>query len=344
MRFATFVRGDREKGEPTLGIPLEENFILNLNPAAALYLKEVEKEKKPYPPAAKLIPADMSAFLKQGEEAMRLARLTVDFIVPSWLQKKKRALKGLRKESLVFPLSEVVRKAPVPRPGKIIAMGLNFHDHARENRVPVPEFPVAFLKTTTALVGPDEPVLYPRSTRELDYEIELAIVIGKKGKDIPKGKAFEYIAGYTIFNDLSARDIQAKEMQKRLLLLGKGLDALGPMGPYLVTPDEIGDPHGLNMELRVNEEPEPRQKSSTAQMIFKIPELIEYWSQMTLEPGDIITSGTPGGVALFRQPDPQPWFLKAGDIVEARIEGLGVLRNPIIEGRGGDEPLRAPPD
>jgi acylpyruvate hydrolase len=329
MRLATFVRGNQEEREPQLGILLEENFILNLRPAAALYLKEVEKEKKPYLPAAKLIPADMGAFLGQGKEAMKLSRLTVDFIVPLWLQKKKRALKGLRRESLVYPLSGIVRQAPVPRPGKIIAMGLNFYDHARENKVPVPEFPVAFLKTATALIGPDEPVLYPRSTRELDYEIELAIVIGKKGKDIPKEEAWEYVAGYTIFNDLSARDIQAKEMQKRLLLLGKGLDGLGPMGPYLVTPDEVKDPHGLSMELRVNEEAEPRQKSSTGQMIFKVPELIEYWSQMTLEPGDVITSGTPGGVALFRQPDPQAWFLKPGDVVKARIEGLGVLSNPI---------------
>jgi len=312
-----------------LGVVLEEDSVLNLHPAAALYLKEVEKEKKPYLRASQFIPADMAAFLGQGVEAMNLARRTFDFIFPLWQQEKKKALKGLRRETLVFPLSGIIRKAPVPRPGKIIAMGLNFYDHAQENKVPVPEFPVAFLKATTALVGPDEPVPYPRSTKELDYEIELAIVIGKKGKDIPKEKAFEYIAGYTILNDLSARDIQAREMQKRLLLLGKGLDALAPMGPYLVTSDEIGDPHGLRMELWVNEEPEPRQKSTTGQMIFKIPDLIAYWSQMTLEPGDIITSGTPGGVALFHRPDPQAWFLKVGDVIEARIEGLGVLRNPI---------------
>jgi acylpyruvate hydrolase len=260
----------------------------------------VEKEKKPYPRAAQFIPADMAAFLGQGGEAMNLARRTLDFILPLWQQEKKKAFKGLRRETLVFPLSGIIRKAPVPRPGKIIAMGLNFYDHAQENKVPVPEFPVAFLKTTTSLVGPGEPVPYPRSTKELDYEIEMAIVIGKKGKDIPKEKALEYVGGYTILNDLSARDIQHKEMQKRLVLLGKGLDALGPMGPYLVTPDEIGDPHKLSMELRVNEEPQPRQKS------------------------------TPGGVAFARQPDPQAWFLKPGDVVEARIEGLGALRNAIV--------------
>ena len=330
MKFTTFVPGGQKDEGRMLGVVLEEDSVLNLHPAAALYLKEIEKEKKPYLRAAQFIPADMAAFLGQGVEAMDLARRTLDFILPLWRQGKKKAFKGLRRETLVFPLSGIIRKAPVPRPGKIIAMGLNFYDHAQENKVPVPEFPVAFLKAVTALVGPDEPVPYPRSTKELDYEIELAIVIGKKGKDIPKEKAFEYIAGYTILNDLSARDIQAKEMQKRLILLGKGLDALAPMGPYLVTPDELGDPHALSMELKVNEEPQPRQKSTTGQMVFKIPDLIAYWSQMTLEPGDIITSGTPGGVAFVRQPDPRAWFLKPGDVVEARIEGLGVLRNPIV--------------
>jgi len=330
MKFTTFVPASQKDGVRMLGIVLGEDSVLNLHPAAALYLKEAEKEKKPHLRAAQLIPADMAAFLGQGVEAMDLARRTFDFIFPLWQQGKKKAFKGLRRETLAFPLSGIIRKPPVPRPGKIIAMGLNFYDHAQENKVPVPEFPVAFLKTATSLVGPDEPVPYPCPTQELDYEIELAIVIGKKGKDISKEKAFEYIAGYTILNDLSARDIQRKEMQKRLILLGKGLDALGPMGPYLVTPDEIGDPHALSMELKVNDEPQPRQKSTTGQMVFRIPDLVAYWSQMTLEPGDIITSGTPGGVAFARQPDPQAWFLKRGDVVEARIEGLGVLRNPIV--------------
>jgi acylpyruvate hydrolase len=331
MKFTTFVSGSqKDGGKMMVGVILGEDSVLNLHPAAALFLKEAEREKKPYRLASQLIPADMTAYLGQGVEAMNLARRTFDFIFPLWQREKKKAFKGLRRETLIFSLSGIIRKPPVPRPGKIIAMGLNFYDHAQENKVPVPEFPVAFLKTNTSLVGPDEPVPYPRSTKELDYEIELAIVIGKKGKDISREKAFEYIAGYTILNDLSARDIQHKEMQKRLVLLGKGLDALGPMGPYLVTPDEIADPHALSMELKVNDEPQPRQKSSTGQMVFRVPDLIAYWSQMTLEAGDIITSGTPGGVAFARQPDPQVWFLKPGDVVEARIEGLGVLRNPIV--------------
>jgi len=330
MKFTTFVIKDRKEEGLMLGVLLDENSILHLNPAAALYLKEVEKEKKPYQSASQLIPADMAAFLGQGAAAVDLARLTFKFIFPLWEQKQKKALKGLRREALVFPLSGIIRKAPVTRPGKIMAMGLNFHDHALENKVPIPEIPVGFLKASSCVVGPDEAVAYPHSTKQLDYEIEMAIVIGRKGKDIPREKAYDYVAGYSIMNDLSARDIQHREMQKRLLLLAKSLDGFGPLGPYLVTQDEIPDPHKLAMELWVNRESEPRQRSSTGQMIFKVPDLIAYWSQMTLEPGDIITSGTPGGVAFFRQPDPQAWFLKPGDVVEAKIEGLGTLRNSIL--------------
>ncbi|OGQ01607.1 MAG: hypothetical protein A2Z51_04735 [Deltaproteobacteria bacterium RBG_19FT_COMBO_52_11] len=330
MKLVTFAKSNQKDEGFIIGALLDNHSVVNLQPAAALFLQEKEKEKKPYPKASQLIPADMGSFLGRGAEAMNLASLTIDFILQSWPQGKPIEHKGLEGEMLVYSFSQIVLQAPIPRPGKMIAMGLNFYDHAQENKVPVPEFPVGFLKASSALIGSGAPVPYPRSTKQLDYEIEMAIVIGKKGKDIPKEKAFEYVAGYTILNDLSARDIQAREMEKRLLLLGKSLDALAPMGPFLVTADEIDDPHQLSMELWVNGEAQPRQKSSTGQMIFKIPDLIAYWSQMTLEPGDIITSGTPGGVAFFRQPDPEAWFLKPGDVVEARIEGLGVLKNSIV--------------
>jgi acylpyruvate hydrolase len=261
---------------------------------------------------------------------MDLARRTLK-TVSQWQKAGKKALRGLRKEPLVFPLARISLKAPVPRPGKIVAMGLNFRDHAEENKVPIPELPVGFLKAASCVTGPYDSVPYPHgSTKQLDYEIEMAIVIGKKGKNVPKEKAYDYVAGYMIMNDLSARDIQRQEMEKRLVLLSKSLDGFGPLGPCLVTPDEIPDPHNLGMELWVNKESAPRQKSSTNQLIYKVPDLIAYWSQMTLEPGDIITSGTPGGVALFRQPDPERWFLKPGDVVEARIERLGFIRNKII--------------
>jgi acylpyruvate hydrolase len=330
MRLVTFVPKGGKGNQPLVGAVLNDDSVLSLQAAAALYLKEAEKEKNPYPLASRLIPNDMGAFLGLGRAAFSLARRTVKSASP-WVKEGKKARRGLQREPLVFPLKKTILKAPVPRPGKIIAMGLNFRDHAEENKVPIPEIPVGFLKASSCVVGPYDPVPYPRgSTKQLDYEIEMAIVIGRKAKNVPKEKAIDYVAGYMIINDLSARDIQNQEMQKRLVLLSKSLDGFGPMGPWLVTPDEIPDPHDLKMELWVNQEPEPRQKSSTNQLIYKIPDLVAYWSQMTLEPGDVITSGTPGGVAFFKQPDPQPWFLKPGDVVEARIEGLGAIRNKIV--------------
>ncbi len=329
MRLAAFEVKGGKKGQPMIGALLDDNSVLNLQAAAALYLKEEKKEKDPYTVASRYVPADMAVFLERGKTAMDLARRTLK-AVSQWQKAEKKSLKGLRKEPLILPLTRVSLKAPVPRPGKIIAMGLNFRDHAEENKVPIPEMPVGFLKASSCVIGPYDPVPYPHdSTKQLDYEIEMAIVIGKKGKYVPQEKAFDYVGGYMIINDLSARDIQHKEMQKRLVLLSKSLDAFGPMGPYLVTPDEIPDPHQLGMELWVNSESEPRQKSSTNQLIFNIPDLVAYWSQMTLEPGDVITSGTPGGVALFR-PEPERWLLKPGDVVEARIEKLGFIRNRIV--------------
>ena len=323
MKLATWTKTGQEGDEPRLGILLDDRSMLDLQPAAALYLREKEKEKKSSRLAAELIPMDMCAFLSKGDEAMNLARLTVDFI------QTHRQKRGKEKKMIYSP-DEIRFKPPVPRPGKFIAMGLNFHDHAVEIKAPIPQNPRAFLKVSSALIGHGEPVPYPSITRELDYEVELAVVIGRKGKDISPEKAYEYIAGYTIVNDLSARDIQRVEAKERALYISKNLDALGPMGPCLVTRDEIADPQALTMELYVNQEPEPRQKSTPAAMIFKIPELVAYWSQMTLEPGDVISSGTPGGVAASRQPDPGPWFLKRGDVVEARIQELGVLRNSIV--------------
>jgi acylpyruvate hydrolase len=270
----------------------------------------------------------MVGFLSRGEEAFSIAKIAGEFAA-SWLKDKRVLPKTPEGDDLDYPVAGVTLAAPVPRPGKIIAMGLNFYDHAAENKVPLPEMPVGFLKAATSITGPGADVPYPRSTKQLDYEIEMAIVIGKKGKDIPKEKAMEHVVGYTILNDLSARDIQSKEMSKRLVLLSKSLDGLGPMGPWLVTKDEIPDPNNLAMELYVNEEAEPRQKSNTNQMVFKVADLVAYWSQMTLEPGDIISSGTPGGVGIFRQP-PEKWLLKPGDVVEAKIERLGILRNQII--------------
>lgn len=328
MKLVSFgLKGDKEK-RIRLGIMVED-AILDLPPAAALFLKEIEKEKNPYLLAEEALGGDMKSFLEKGRMAMSLARQTYKNFL-RWRKEEVKPIRGLRREILTWPLTEIYLKAPILKPGKIIAMGLNFRDHAEENKMAIPEIPVGFLKVSSSVTGPYDPIPYPRSTTQLDYEVELCIVIGKKGKDIPQEKAYDHVAGYMIMNDLSARDIQGKEMEKRLLLLGKNFDGFAPLGPYLVTKEEIADVHNLEMELWVNNEPEPRQKSSTSQMIYKVPELIAYWSQMTLEPGDIITSGTPGGVAFFRRPDPALFFLKKGDVVKAKISGLGFLQNKIV--------------
>lgn len=330
MKLLTYVPKQGKEKNPRLGVLLGEKYVMDLQSAAILYLREVLREKDPSLLVSQTLPNEMIGFLSRGSEAMDLASRTASFMA-GFSMSQKEGPKDLDGRPVLLKLEDVELKAPVPRPGKIIAMGLNFMSHVVENQTDPPEYPVGFLKASSSVVGPYDPVPYPRSTKQLDYEVELAVVIGRKGKEIPKEKAWDYIAGYSILNDLSARDLQAKEMKKRLILLSKSLDGLGPMGPWLVTRDEIPDPDSLLMELYVNDEKEPRQRAYTREMIFKIPELIHYWSQMTLEPGDIITSGTPAGIGLYRKPDPEAWLLKPGDVVRAKIEKLGEIRNRIIE-------------
>jgi 2-keto-4-pentenoate hydratase/2-oxohepta-3-ene-1,7-dioic acid hydratase in catechol pathway len=191
---------------------------------------------------------------------------------------------------------------------------------------PLPSVPIFFTKAPTTVIGPFDDIVYPAATKELDYEIELAVIMGKKGKDIHRSEAFNHVAGYTILNDVSARDLQRKHQQ---WFRSKSLDTFAPMGPRLVTKDEIEDPHDLDLELKVNGE--TRQRSNTKNLIFKIPDIIEVLSQdMTLEPGDMIATGTPAGVGLGMSP---PKYLKPGDVIQAQIEGLGFIRNEVIEKR-----------
>lgn len=192
----------------------------------------------------------------------------------------------------------------------------------------MPPFPISFLKAPTSLIGHRAPILYPRKVKLLDYEVELAAVIGKRCRDVSKGDALDYVAGFSVFNDISARDIQFAEMKRGFCNLGKNFDTFAPMGPLLVTPDQAGDPDDLEMELRVNGQ--TRQSASTKRMVFKIRELIEWFSSMTLEPADIITSGTPSGVAIYRKPEKEPYLLKTGDVIEAKIANLGRLQNTVI--------------
>jgi len=208
-------------------------------------------------------------------------------------------------------------------------MGGNFSDHLSEGRTTLPPFPISFLKAPTALTGHETAVNYPRKVKLLDYEVELAIVIGRRCRDVPKEDALDYVAGFSIFNDISARDIQFAEMKRGFCNMGKNFDTFAPMGPLLVTPDQAGEPDDLDMELRVNGQ--TRQLSNTKNMVFKVRELIEFFSSMTLEPGDIITSGTPSGVAIYRKPDKEPFLLRAGDTIESKISNLGRLRNTVVD-------------
>ncbi len=218
-------------------------------------------------------------------------------------------------------------QAPVPDPQKIVCLGLNYRDHAAESGAAIPRDPVLFSKYPTALVGPGANIVLPAVSHEVDYEAELVLVVGKRGRHIPAERAMEYVAGYMIGHDVSARDWQLKKDGKQWMV-GKTFDTFAPTGPYLVTADEVPDPHRLGIRLRLNGT--MMQDSNTEQMIFNVPATFAYLSLVfTLEPGDLIFTGTPPGVGFARKP---PVFLKAGDVVEIEIERLGVLRNPVVQG------------
>jgi len=221
-----------------------------------------------------------------------------------------------------FPLAKVRLHAPIPRPPKLILIGLNYRDHAIEAGQPIPSVPTVFAKFSNAVIGPGEAIRLPAVSKEVDYEAELAFVIGRRGKNIPAERWRDYVYGYTIVNDVSARDFQRATTQ---WIIGKTPDTFAPMGPYLVSAEEVPDPHALRISCEVNGR--LLQDSSTSQLIFKIPDLVAYLSQvMTLEPGDVVSTGTPPGVGFARKP---PIFLQPGDEVVVRIEGLGELKNPV---------------
>ena len=219
--------------------------------------------------------------------------------------------------------SSVKILAPIRRPGKIVAIGLNYMDHCREQNVPVPDRPVVFTKFTTAIIGPDEPISWdPNLTSEVDYEVELGVVIGKKTRRVSVDQALDYVFGYTIINDISARDLQFSDKQ---WVRAKSLDTFCPFGPVIVTADEIPNPQNLHLSCKLNGE--IMQNSSTSEMVFGVAELISRLSQaFTFEPGDIISTGTPDGVGIYRKPQV---FLKDGDQLSLEIEGIGHLENHV---------------
>jgi 2-keto-4-pentenoate hydratase/2-oxohepta-3-ene-1,7-dioic acid hydratase in catechol pathway len=225
------------------------------------------------------------------------------------------------------PLARARLLAPIPRPRKnIVCMGRNYVEHARETGGAPPEVPVFFTKPPTAVVGPEAPVTHHAVTQQLDYEVELVAVIGRRGRDIPAERALDYVFGYTIMNDVTARDLQRRHLQ---WFKGKSLDTFAPLGPWIVHRSAISDPQRLRLGMRVNGE--VRQSSTTAHMIFSVAQLIAALSAgMTLEPGDLLATGTPEGVAMGM---PSPRWLQPGDVMEAEIEGIGILRNRVVAPR-----------
>ena len=231
----------------------------------------------------------------------------------------------------VVPLSRARLRAPIV-PKKFFHTAGNFREHhedlARVNWSHPVNKGIVFFQNVDAIIGPGDPIVYPGTlTSELDYELEMAIVIGKPGKFFSAEQAAEHIAGYLIFNDVTARDIQRREMESGVFSFSKAIDTFCPLGPYVVTADEVGDPHDLDMELRVNGE--VRQHSNTSRMSVSIPQLVAYHSPQVYSAGDLITTGTIAGVAAST-PDPFANYLKPGDVVEAEIEKLGILRNPVV--------------
>ncbi len=253
-------------------------------------------------------PASVRELLERGPKVVRMAESLI----------KEPAAR-------FYEAADVKLLPPVPDPPKIVCLGLNYADHAKESGASLPKDPILFSKYNTALVGQDDNIVLPAVSQEVDYEAELVIVVGRKGRNVPVAIADEFVAGYTIGNDVSARDWQLKKDGKQWMV-GKTFDTFAPMGPHLVTADEVPDPHALGIRLRLNGT--TMQDSSTSQLIFKVAPILAHLSKIfTLQPGDLIFTGTPPGVGFARKP---PVFLKAGDVVEVEIESLGVLRNRVI--------------
>ncbi len=256
------------------------------------------------------LPSGVRALLAAGRDALKAA-----------------AAAAKRPDAVKHDAATAKLLAPIPDPQKIICLGLNYRDHAAESGSPIPKEPILFSKYSTALIGHGDNIILPPVSNEVDYEAELVIVVGKRGRNLSADNATNYVAGYTVGHDVSARDWQLKKDGKQWMV-GKTFDTFAPLGPVLVTADEVPDPHNLPIRLRLNGQ--TMQDSNTKQMIFSVGATLAYLSQVfTLEPGDLIFTGTPPGVGFARKP---PVYLKGGDVVEVEIDGLGLLRNSVVQG------------
>jgi 2-keto-4-pentenoate hydratase/2-oxohepta-3-ene-1,7-dioic acid hydratase in catechol pathway len=299
-----------------------------LNTACALYLRDVEGRAKSERMVEEMVPSDMRGLFGGGDTSLNIARKALDHVAHLDSTASKA---GPRGETVIYSCGGVQLKAPII-PKKFFHTAGNFREHHEEATKAGFSHPVmpwiVFFQNTDAIIGPGAPVIYPEHlTAELDYELELAVVLKKAGKHFTAEEASDYIGGYVIFNDITARDIQRREMKSGVFSFCKGIDTFCPLGPWIVTADEIPDPHNLAMELRVNGE--SRQRSHSSKMSVTIPEILAHYSPMGYSAGDVVSTGTVSGVAAFSG-DPKAWYLKPGDVMECEIEKIGVLRNPVI--------------
>ncbi len=322
MRLVTF---EDEAKRCRIGALAKDGQIVDLTAAYAAHLKEAEPNGPGRATAEARVPPDMRQLFEGGDESLEAARTALD-----WAETRGRKLRGSAEK--IFHERKAVRlRAPII-PKKFFHTAGNFREHHEEATKAGFSHPVlpwiVFFQNVDAIIGPDEPVIYPRHlTEELDYELELAVVVKKSGKHFTAEQAKDYIGGFLIFNDITARDIQRREMKSGVFSFCKGIDSFCPLGPHIVTADEIPDPHNLAMELRVNGE--PRQRSHSGKMSVTIPEILAHYSAMGYSAGDVVSTGTVSGVAAFSG-DPKKWYLKPGDVMECEIEKIGVLRNPVI--------------
>jgi 2-keto-4-pentenoate hydratase/2-oxohepta-3-ene-1,7-dioic acid hydratase in catechol pathway len=321
MRLVTY--SEARRTEARLGALLGDD-VVDLNRLCAETLRR-SGDPRPLAAADLLVPPAMRPFLEAGEPAMARARELLGQLERA--AGDGRAREALAQAGVVHPRAGVTLRPPVPEPRKIVCLGLNYRDHAEETGLQPPAKPILFPKWATTLIGPGEPIVLPAASQQVDYEVEFCVVIGRRAKNVPAERAREYVAGYTIVNDVSARDWQFHTTQWGS---GKNFDTFCPSGPALVTGDEVGDPHALDVSLTLNGQ--TMQRSNTRMLIFNVWETIAYVSTaLTLEPGDLIPTGTPAGVGFSRKP---PVFLKPGDVCRLEIARLGVLENPVAAEQG----------
>jgi 2-keto-4-pentenoate hydratase/2-oxohepta-3-ene-1,7-dioic acid hydratase in catechol pathway len=326
MKLVTFHSQAREN---RIGGLTPDGLIVDLNAAYALYLRNVEREGAFYALADARVPADMRGLFANGDRGLDGARVALEYA-----QKEGPEIRGASGEAIFYRRDAVEIRAPIS-PKKFFHTAGNFREHheeAQKSGFSHPVLPwIVFFQNVDAIIGPDEEIVYPEHlTEELDYELELAVVLKKSGKHFSAERAGDYIGGYVIFNDVTARDIQRTEMKSGVFSFCKGIDTFCPLGPHIVTADEIPNPNNLAMELRVNGK--VRQQSHSSKMSVTVPEIIAHYSPMGYSAGDVLSTGTVSGVAAFSG-DPKSLYLRPGDVVECEIEKIGVLRNPVVSYR-----------